>query len=185
MPTNSFDLSFTEEAFLLSSLQEVVRIWDRGTGHASFNLQVKDGTADLQLNFQLGRPSDLHVAQPNPADPPHHQHQGEHGQEHQHRHHRRHKGPARRAKDRVRAANYQAQLHSLSGCGTRPMKPRHSPPSATREYIDVNIAKKKLFTGHIKSSAPTPTSSTSTSLTGFQRREEQLWTKLFDNKQEL
>ena len=34
------NLNYTEEAFLQRSLQEVVLIWNRGTGQADFNLRV-------------------------------------------------------------------------------------------------------------------------------------------------
>ena len=55
--------SLSEEAFLLRSLKEVVLVWTRGSGQASFNLTVEDGRANLQLGFQLGSPSDSHLAQ--------------------------------------------------------------------------------------------------------------------------
>ena len=52
----------TEEAFSLRSLREVVNIWTRGSGQASFNLEIQDGVADLKLGFQLGKPSDPHLS---------------------------------------------------------------------------------------------------------------------------
>ena len=114
-------INFTEEAFLLSSLQEVVKIWGKGIGKASFSLQVDNGTADLQLGFKLGLPSDLHVVPPDPPDPDLqlNQHQEEEVAKqypHQTGHHqqRRRKGPVRRAKDRARAAQHQAGLKSQS-----------------------------------------------------------------------
>ena len=57
---NSTSFSITEEAFLLRSLKEVVNVWARGCGQATFNLEILDGGADLKLGFQLGRPSDPH-----------------------------------------------------------------------------------------------------------------------------
>ena len=97
----------SEEAFLLSSLREVVNIWSRGTGQASFNLTVKEGVADLQLGFKLGMPGDAHL---------HHEHQVPlyHPQQHapeqeQAAKKRRRKGPSRRQRDRARAAAFQAR----------------------------------------------------------------------------
>ena len=59
--------NYTEEAFLLSSSgREVVKVWARGSGQASFNLKISDGKAEVQLGFQLG-----HLAEPhcNPVLP--------------------------------------------------------------------------------------------------------------------
>ena len=57
---NSTNSNYTEEAFLLSSLQEVVKVWARGFGQAKFDLNICDGVADLSLNFKLGHPSEPH-----------------------------------------------------------------------------------------------------------------------------
>jgi hypothetical protein len=102
----------TEESFILRSLREVVNIWTRGSGQASFNLEIQDGVADLKLGFQLGKPSDPHPIpmcsdyvhpQPHHVDLPH-EHAG-----FQHRKHpRRHKGPKQHERDRARAAKHQA-----------------------------------------------------------------------------
>ena len=62
--------SYSEEAFILSSLREVSKVWARGTGHATFNLNIVDGFANLQLGFTLGRPSDPHLRE-EPGDPHH------------------------------------------------------------------------------------------------------------------
>ena len=48
-------------AFILSSLREVVNVWARGYGQATFNLSIVDGFADLQHGFQLGHPNDPHL----------------------------------------------------------------------------------------------------------------------------
>ena len=66
------------EAFLLSSLKKVRKIWGKGTGEASFNLNILDGVAELQLHFKLGSPCDLHCVPdpPNPAQSfPHEDHE--------------------------------------------------------------------------------------------------------------
>ena len=101
---NTFSL--TEEAFLLNSLHEIVKIWASGTGKASFSLDVSDGKANLNLGIQLGHPDDHHPgAQPHPLFP-HDQQDVVHPKP------RRHKGPKRREKDRARAAAHQARLQS-------------------------------------------------------------------------
>ena len=97
--------SMSEEAFLLSSLREVVNIWGRGTGQASFNLTVNEGVADLQLGFKLGMPGDAHLHHEHP-EPLHHQHAPEQEQVAKKR---RRKGPSRRQRDRARAAVFQAR----------------------------------------------------------------------------
>ena len=98
--------NITEEAFLLASLKEVVHVWARGNGQASFNLSIKDGQADLQLGFQLGRVADPHL--------PHlHYHEAapafNQDQDYQPHPRRKWKGPARRDRDRARAAQHQAR----------------------------------------------------------------------------
>jgi hypothetical protein len=61
--TNSF--SFSEEAFLFSSLREVTKVWAIASGKARFNFFVHDAKANLQLGFHLGLPGDLHLPQQN------------------------------------------------------------------------------------------------------------------------
>ena len=58
MKTPNF--SSSEEAFLLKSLHEVVKVWASGNGKATFNLKIENGSAELQLAFRLGHPSDVH-----------------------------------------------------------------------------------------------------------------------------
>ena len=93
----------TEEAFLLSSLQEVVKVWARGTGHADFGLNVNDGVAELKLSFTLGHPYDLHCTPPQFVSPNPDQDQGEFRKKKRHR-----KSEARCERDRARAQTYQA-----------------------------------------------------------------------------
>ena len=69
MKTNT-TFSHSEEAFLLSSLHEVVKVWASGNGKASFSLNIENGSAELQLAFKLGHPSEEHVVQHQPPDPP-------------------------------------------------------------------------------------------------------------------
>ena len=98
----SFNFTYSEEAFLLGNLQEVVKVWARGTGRASFNFNVCDGGAELALSFSLGLPSDLHCSPPSPPSHADHQHE-------QHHPRRRHKGPAQRERDRLRAEAHRSR----------------------------------------------------------------------------
>ena len=97
--------SYSEEAFLLSSLQEVAKVWARGTGQASFHLNILDGMAQLELSFKLGGPGDLHcdpvhALVPPPPFPPYHEDQRP----------RRRKGPGRLERDRLRAEKHRAKV---------------------------------------------------------------------------
>ena len=101
--TTNFHCS--EEAFILSSLREVVNVWSRGSGQATFNLSIVDGFADLQLGFRLGHPTDPHLL-PDPVHPLHLP--SDEANYVQSR--KRKNGPARREKDRARAASHQARF---------------------------------------------------------------------------
>ena len=235
---NTSNFSYSEEAFLLNSLHEVVKVWASGNGKADFSLKIKDGTADLQLAFKLGRPCDDHVV------PPHHYNlqQPQHGLHHEQllprRPRRRHKGPARREKDRARAEQHQACLKSKSaesaeilllfkgrilplknyeemkstvsvnhasspttparGGSTDPAwipnraaasAPHQTPitqakkTSLSPKYIDYNLVRKKLFplqTPHDPPAHEDPQSVPETSKE-FQRREDNLWARIFSN----
>ena len=109
---NNLNYNYTEEAFLLSSLHEMVKVWASGSGKARFNLEICDGLAELQLNFKLGHPSEGHC---DPYIPHHHQPpQQEVHQPHLEaflpvRRRRRRKGPARRTRDRATAEEHQAR----------------------------------------------------------------------------
>ena len=78
-----FSDPFSEEAFLLSSLHEVVKVWARGSGQAKFDPNICDRVAELSLNFKLGHPSDKHcdhphlAPQPDDHDAPHDDDQGQ------------------------------------------------------------------------------------------------------------
>jgi hypothetical protein len=106
MPTST-TFSFTEEAFLLSSLHEVVKVWSRGSGQANFALKVIDGVAELNLNFKLGHPNDLHCAPPHNV-PPSYQDQDQDLAPPGLKKRRHHKSAARRERDRLRAQAFQA-----------------------------------------------------------------------------
>ena len=108
--------SFTEEAFLLSSLQEVVRVWARGFGSANFSFQVSDGGAELNLSFPMGRPSDPHVLPVQPPSVPDQHHQDSMPAVLpvlQKKRRRKQKSANRRERDRQRAQDFQAKKQNL------------------------------------------------------------------------
>ena len=104
-PHHNCNFTMSEEAFLLSSLHEVVKVWTRGSGQASFNLNVNNGEADLQLNFHLGHPNDEHIR--HVIQPSHHPQEEKLPQK------KRKKSANRLKRDRERAAQHQAQLRHL------------------------------------------------------------------------
>ena len=69
-------------------------VWQRGTGQATYNLQIKDGQANLQLSFQLGKPDDHHLTPPAPRNRP--------------------KGERQKERDRERAAAHHARRTAAS-----------------------------------------------------------------------
>ena len=99
---SSTPFSLTEEAFLLRSLREVVNVWASGSGQATFNLNISNGSADLQLGFQLGLPTESHL---------HPQHHHEHVFCPKPPMSSRRKSPSQRRRDRLRAAKHQAAAH--------------------------------------------------------------------------
>ena len=50
------NFNLTEEAFILSSLKEVVHVWARGSGQATFNLNIVDGVLISSLVSDLDIP---------------------------------------------------------------------------------------------------------------------------------
>ena len=96
MFNTSTPFNLSEEAFLLNSIKEVIKVWSHH-GQASFNLSVKDGNTDLRLGFQLGLPGDHHLPANQQRDKEHQQPP-------------RYKSPAKKEKDKARAANHQALL---------------------------------------------------------------------------
>ena len=64
----NMNYSNTEEAFVLSSLKEFVKVWGSGR-QGYFNLECRNGLACVKLSFDLGHPSDLHCHETNVATP--------------------------------------------------------------------------------------------------------------------
>ena len=85
--------SQSEEAFLLSCVHEVIKVWS-SKGQATLNLSVKDGHAAVHLGFQLGDPEQAHAPNQQPAQPQF----------------PKFKSPAKKQKDRARAAEHQRKL---------------------------------------------------------------------------
>ena len=123
----AFYTSFTlsEEAFLLSSLHEVVKVWSKGSGQANFNLQVKNGKADLQLNFHLGHPGDAHVPPSEPVQP----HPRPHSSQEEGFSQPRRKSANRCKRDRERAARHQAGLRQLGSPAAKSCSTAETPQS--------------------------------------------------------
>lgn len=88
-------------------------VWHRGSGCASYNLNIENGRANLKLDFQLGSPLDPHITL-------------------HHHSNRRKKGAKRQERDRLRAAAHQARLGAAPGAssGGPPTSPGRPAASA-------------------------------------------------------
>ena len=156
---NTATFSWSEEAFILSSLKEVTQVWARGTGHATFKLNIVDGTANLQLGFSLGHPTDPHL-HVQPGDPHHLPTQNYHNPPKK----RRKKGPARREKDRERASQHRASLQSeaaaVSSCAeeqTETLKPLDIILPVTGKLLPLRVKSRISATASAAPSLPPPT----------------------------
>jgi hypothetical protein len=88
-------------------MKEFAKVWARGTGIATFNLNIADCFVKLQLGFRLSRPTDPHH-RTEPGDPHHLP-----TPDHYHHPRKRHKkGPAVLAKERARSEQHRASLQS-------------------------------------------------------------------------
>ena len=154
----------------------MVNVWARGSGQASFSLNITNGQADLQLGFQLGLPTDAHlphqhpvpVPQPNLPYQDHKTFQG------------RRKTPSQRKRDQARAAQHRAATayHPGSAVAAAPNKseaasapvllpfhgkilPLHSPSqSVSSEKSPATAAVASPFSSDL--SIPAPTAPTKT-----------------------
>ena len=97
----------TDEAFVLASLKEFVKLWGSGS-QASLQLECEKGKACIKFSCQLGAPADLHFVPHVQQDAPH----GFHGQHLPH--HCRHKGPSQQKRDRARAATHRARQNAAA-----------------------------------------------------------------------
>ena len=94
----------TEEAFILASLKEFVRLWGSGT-QASFHLECRNRKAWFKLATELGAPSSRHFIPPPVPSQDHHGPHGNGGVPPQ----PRRQGPGRRRRNQARAAAHRAQ----------------------------------------------------------------------------
>ena len=186
------NFSHTEEAFLLSCLREAVNVWARGYGQASFDLAVKqpnqprrrgpgrrerdrsraakhqashnhkesvsdEVVSDVILPFS-GKILPITAAlEPPVSKPP-----------------LPSLSPASTKTPTTAAAPASRPTPASPAPGAAPTKPSSTPA----RYIDMNVnnVKKMLFPSSDALQLPRPAPSGKPT---FQRREEQLWTKLF------
>ena len=94
--------SFTKRDFLHSKLDEVLRLWHRGSGQGSFTFNINDGDPTFQFGLHLD------FEDGSGSEPTHHQTQPQQHHSGPPRHVVRRRGPAKQAKNRQRAAEYQA-----------------------------------------------------------------------------
>ena len=110
-PSSSF--SPDKRQFLLSKLDEIIKVWSHGVGKGSFYFTVNDGVPNLQTGLEVGLEDDTRQETPHPRQlcpEPHYQ-----GfQDPRIRTAKRRRGPAQMAKNRARAAAHQARLKAVS-----------------------------------------------------------------------
>ena len=149
----------TEEAFVLSSLKEFVRLWGSGC-QALFHLECKDSKASLQFSTKLGYPADRHFVPHVPLQ----EHHGYQGAEQQPHHLPRKKGPAQKERDRARAAAHRARQSTAvaadSSEQSRPLPVPSPPPSRAASAVkppDPQPNSPDASAGHVTSTPPTDT----------------------------
>ena len=128
--------------FLLSKLDETIKLWACGSGQGSFTFSVKNGKPSLQCDLHLEM---LDVAGSVPVQPQYH-----HQQPPTPHRPRRRRGPARQARDRKRAAEHQdAMAAAAEQASTFPGKEKAvvpavkpSPPVllSTREAVTNRVS---------------------------------------------
>ena len=105
-PSTKSSFSFLKRNFLHNKLDEVLRLWHRGSGQGSFFFAINDGEPSFQFAINLDFED---VSVPEPSQPGHgHHHPSHHPSAPLQSGGRRRKGPAKLAKNRQRAANFQA-----------------------------------------------------------------------------
>ena len=82
---NNSTFSYIEEVFLLGSLHEFVKVWARGIGQASFDLNIENGNAQWALSYETQQAPTVTFMNPHSTNiitqPNGHQHD-----QHAHRH---------------------------------------------------------------------------------------------------
>ena len=107
MPPTAF--SAEKRIFLLSKLDEVIKLWERGYGQGSFYFTVDNGVPSLHTGLQVGLEDD-HVPDLQQPQPCHQGFQDPHSQTRK----KRVRGPAQMAKNRKRAADHQARIRAAT-----------------------------------------------------------------------
>ena len=164
--STNFDNS--EEAFVWSSFWEVLKVWRKGSNEASFNLDIKNGKATLQLNFMLGNPSDPHCDDHCPPQPdgyphPHLNHHHHHGPAY-HGRCGRYKGLARIQKDCPRAAAFQASKFGAAASAAPTAVTESASAAVKLSFSGSLLPLKKEIIGGIMQPGPTSSSSVSSSV---------------------
>ena len=145
-PTTT-NFSYPKREFLHSKLDEVLRLWHRGSGQGTFHFTVNDGTP----NFQSGISLDFEdFSGPEPHQQSSQRQQPVHQPPRNHPH-QEGKGPghARRRRDNLRAAKHQAAkavaadsaptaVHSFPGQG-------HPVGTAARPVLPIPLLKGATF----------------------------------------
>jgi hypothetical protein len=152
MSNNTPSFTHKKRIFLLNKLDEVIKIWASGSGQGSFSFTVENGTSSLQYGLQLEMQD---VGGAEPAHVPH--------EPVAHGHRRRHRGPARKARDRQRAARHQATLAAAKtepkfpGCG-------QAVGSAAKPVLSIPLNKGDFFPSMVKVTPPSPPPSVATTV---------------------
>ena len=169
--TNS-PFTFPKRNFLHSKLDEILRLWHRGSGQGSFFFSINDGEPSLQFAINLDF-EDVSVQEtPQHHHPQHSQHPSANLQSGM----RRRKGPAKLAKNRKRAADFQAAKAAASaaavtsfpgvgravGTGTGPTLPL---PLSKGDYFPPPPPPATSVCTTLTSSSTTSTSNTTTAAT--------------------
>ena len=129
----------TEEAFILASLKEFVRLWGSGI-QASFHLECRNRKAWFKLATELGAPSSHHfIPSQGPSQDHHHSPHGNGGVP------PRRQGPGHRRRNQARAAAHRARqseqlanpvnhaaVAAADSCSSRPDLP--SPAAAASTF---------------------------------------------------
>ena len=105
-PSTNSSFSFPKRNFLHAKLDEAIHLWHSGSGQGSFLFAINDGEPSFQFAINLDFED---VSVPEPSYPGHRHHQPSlHPSAPLQSGSRRRKGPAKLAKNRKRAAVFQA-----------------------------------------------------------------------------
>ena len=131
----------TEEAFVLSSLKEFVKVWGSGR-KANLNLECRNGLACIKLSFNLANPASVHQWSPQPL------HQVNT---------KKHSGPSRKRKNVERAKAHHARLSAATAgeAGTSPTS--QSASSTAASAVETSTGTEPQAPASPPSTPPLPT----------------------------